>query len=57
MLSFVYKTDLKESLPGYEIIDNGKNQISKNNRVVMSVKPVVPEESMESYCYLLYEGL
>ena len=44
---FVYKTDLKESLPGYEIIDNGKNQISKNNRVVMSVKPVVPEESME----------
>lgn len=44
---FVYKTDLKESLPGYEIIDNGKNQISENNRVVMSVKPVVPEESME----------
>ena len=44
---FVYKTDLKESLPGYEIIDNGKNQISKNNRVVMSVKPVVTEESME----------
>ena len=44
---FVYKTDLKESLPGYEIIDNGQNQISKNNRVVMSVKPVVPEESME----------
>ena len=44
---FVYKTDLKEALPGYEIIDNGKNQISKNNRVVMSVKPVVPEESME----------
>ena len=44
---FVYKTDLKESLPGYEIIDNGKNQISKNNRVVMFVKPVVPEESME----------
>ncbi len=40
---FVYKTDLKESLPGYEIIDNGKNQISKNNRVVMSVKPVAPE--------------
>ncbi len=44
---FVYKTDLKESLPGYEIIDNGKNQIRKNNCVVMSVKPVVPEESME----------
>ena len=44
---FVYKTDLKEALPGYEIIDNGKNQISKNNRVVMEVKPVVPEESME----------
>ena len=44
---FVYKTDLKESLPGYEIIDNGKNQISENNRVVMEVKPVVPEESME----------
>lgn len=44
---FVYKTDLKESLPGYEIIDNGKNQISENNRVVMSVKPIAPEESME----------
>ena len=44
---FVYKTDLKESLPGYEIIDNGKNQISKNNRVVMSVKPIAPGESME----------
>lgn len=41
---FVYKTDLKEALPGYEIIDNGKNQISENNRVVMSVKPVAPEE-------------
>ena len=40
---FVYKTDLKEALPGYEIIDNGKNQISENNRVVMSVKPVAPE--------------
>ena len=34
---FVYKTDLKEALPGYEIIDNGKNQISENNRVVMAV--------------------
>ena len=44
---FVYKTDLKESLPGYEIIDNGKNQISENNRVVMSVKPIAPGESME----------
>ena len=44
---FVYKSDLKESLPGYEIIDNGKNQISENNRVVMSVKPIAPEESME----------
>ena len=44
---FVYKTDLKESLPGYEIIDNGKNQISENNRVVMSVKPIAPEESMK----------
>ena len=41
---FVYKTDLKESLPGYEIIDNGKNQISENNRVVMSVKPVAAEK-------------
>lgn len=41
---FVYKTDLKEALPGYEIIDNGKNQISENNRVVMAVKPVTPEE-------------
>ena len=41
---FVYKTDLKEALPGYEIIDNGKNQISENNRVVMAVKPVAPEE-------------
>ena len=40
---FVYKTDLKETLPGYEIIDNGKNQISKNNRVVMEVKPVAAE--------------
>ena len=40
---FVYKTDLKEALPGYEIIDNGKNQISENNRVVMAVKPVAPE--------------
>ncbi len=40
---FVYKTDLKETLPGYEIIDNGKNQISENNRVVMEVKPVVAE--------------
>lgn len=44
---FVYKTDLKESLPGYEIIDNGKNQISENNRVVMSVKPIAPGKSME----------
>lgn len=44
---FVYKTDLKESLPGYEIIDNGKNEISANNRVVMSVKPVQPEEVKE----------
>ena len=44
---FVYKTDLKESLSGYEIIDNGKNQISENNRVVMSVKPIAPGESME----------
>ena len=41
---FVYKTDLKEALPGYEIIDNGKNQISENNRVVMAVKPVAPEK-------------
>ena len=41
---FVYKTDLKETLPGYEIIDNGKNQISENNRVVMSVKPVAAEK-------------
>ena len=54
---FVYKTDLKESLPGYEIIDNGKNQISENNRVVMSVKPIAPGESMEVTVTLLYEGL
>ena len=30
-----------------KIIDNGKNQISENNRVVMSVKPIAPGESME----------
>ena len=40
---FVYKTDLKESLPGYEIIDS-KTQIGGNNRAVMPVKPVAAEE-------------
>ena len=54
---FVYKTDLKESLPGYEIIDNGKNQISKNNRVVMSVKPVNPAEQKEVTVYYYQQGM
>lgn len=44
---FVYKTDLKESLPGYEIIDNGKCEISENGRVQMPVKPVQPDEVTE----------
>lgn len=54
---FVYKTDLKEALPGYEIIDNGKNQISKNNRVVMEVKPVNPAKQKEVTVYYYKEGL
>lgn len=54
---FVYKTDLKEALPGYEIIDNGKNQISKNNRVVMEVKPVNPAEQKEVTVYYYKQGL
>lgn len=54
---FVYKTDLKESLPGYEIIDNGKNQISKNNRVVMEVKPVNPAEQKEVTVYYYQQGM
>lgn len=53
---FVYKTDLKETLPGYEIIDNGKNQISENNRVVMEVKPVAPEEMRNVTVKYLREG-
>lgn len=53
---FVYKTDLKETLPGYEIIDNGKNQISENNRVVMSVKPVAPEEMRTVTVKYLMQG-
>ena len=53
---FVYKTDLKESLPGYEIIDNGKNQISENNRVVMSVKPVAAEKMRNVTVTYRYEG-
>lgn len=53
---FVYKTDLKETLPGYEIIDNGKNQISENNRVVMEVKPVAPEEMRNVTVKYLMEG-
>ena len=52
----VYKTDLKESLPGYEIIDNGKNQISENNRVVMSVKPVAAEKMRNVTVTYRYEG-
>lgn len=54
---FVYKTDLKEALPGYEIIDNGKNQISKNNRVVMEVKPVNPAKQKEVTVYYYQKGL
>lgn len=54
---FVYKTDLKEALPGYEIIDNGKNQISKNNRVVMEVKPVNPAEQKEVTVYYYQQGM
>lgn len=54
---FVYKTDLKEALPGYEIIDNGKNQISENNRVVMEVKPVNPAKQKEVTVYYYKEGL
>lgn len=54
---FVYKTDLKEALPGYEIIDNGKNQISKNNRVVMEVKPVNPAKQKQVTVYYYKEGL
>ena len=54
---FVYKTDLREALPGYEIIDNGKNQISKNNRVVMEVKPVNPAKQKEVTVYYYKEGL
>ena len=53
---FVYKTDLKETLPGYEIIDNGKNQISENNRVVMSVKPVAAEKMRNVTVTYRYEG-
>ena len=53
---FVYKTDLKEALPGYEIIDNGKNQISENNRVVMSVKPVAAEKMRNVTVTYRYEG-
>lgn len=53
---FVYKTDLKEALPGYEIIDNGKNQISENNRVVMAVKPVAPEEMRNVTITYYYPG-
>lgn len=54
---FVYKTDLKEALPGYEIIDNGKNQISENNRVVMEVKPVNPAKQKEVTVYYYQKGL
>lgn len=54
---FVYKTDLREALPGYEIIDNGKNQISKNNRVVMEVKPVNPAKQKEVTVYYYQKGL
>ena len=54
---FVYKADLKEALPGYEIIDNGKNQISKNNRVVMEVKPVNPAKQKEVTVYYYQKGL
>lgn len=54
---FVYKTDLREALPGYEIIDNGKNQISENNRVVMEVKPVNPAEQKEVTVYYYKQGL
>lgn len=54
---FVYKTDLKEALPGYEIIDNGKNQISKNNRVVMEAKPVNPAEQKEVTVYYYQQGM
>lgn len=53
---FVYKTDLREALPGYEIIDNGKNQISENNRVVMAVKPVAPEEMRNVTITYYYPG-
>ena len=54
---FVYKTDLREALPGYEIIDNGKNQISENNRVVMEVKPVNPAKQKEVTVYYYQKGL
>lgn len=53
---FVYKTDLRKALPGYEIIDNGKNQISENNRVVMAVKPVAPEEMRNVTITYYYPG-
>ena len=38
---FVYKTDLREALPGYEIIDNGKNQTALPDFYTVHTFPVL----------------